>query len=170
MADLPWSFLGRVVLEPDRVHRCFSPASQAKRAFCPPPSRGKNRQQPGCGHSAIGRLLLRWLHEVSACRLTLLLRRSDAAGAGASPTSRKERETWATRQNPHPVSPKDGETKMGHPLHFLRERFFLRSSFFTPNTRAKILSTFFSWRCRSKAYSIWRRGTRLVISLSANTD
>jgi len=32
--------------------------------------------------------------------------------------------------------------------------------FFPSNTRAKILSTFFSWRGRSKAYSICRRGTQ----------
>jgi hypothetical protein len=38
------------------------------------------------------------------------------------PTSRKEREKWGTPavfypldQNPHPVSPKNGETRMGHP-------------------------------------------------------
>ena len=39
--------------------------------------------------------------------------------------------------------------------------------FFLVKTRAKILSTFFSWRGRSKAYSICLRGTLLVISLSA---
>ncbi len=42
--------------------------------------------------------------------------------------------------------------------------------FFPPNTRAKILSTFFSWRGRSKAYSICLRGTLSVISLSARTS
>src|ERR1700674_4640403 len=47
--------------------------------------------------------------------------------------------------------------------------FFFADPFFPPNTRAKILSTFFSWRGRSKAYSICWRGTRLVISLSAST-
>ena len=36
-------------------------------------------------------------------------------------------------------------------------------------TRAKILSTFFSWRGRSKACSMVLRGTRSVISLSART-
>src|ERR1700724_2728890 len=41
---------------------------------------------------------------------------------------------------------------------------------FWPKTRAKILSTFFSWRERSKACSICWRGTRLVISLSASTS
>src|SRR5256885_13033712 len=41
--------------------------------------------------------------------------------------------------------------------------------FLSPKTRAKILSTFLSWRRRSKAYSISLRGTRLVISWSAKT-
>src|SRR5262249_32480261 len=53
-------------------------------------------------------------------------------------------------------------------------RYYLFSFFFGallfacffPNTRPKILSTFFSWRSRSKAYSICFRGTLEVISLS----
>jgi len=45
------------------------------------------------------------------------------------------------------------------PCAFFRA-LFLSGLVFSPNTRAKILSTFFSWRGRSKAYSIWRRGTR----------
>ena len=45
-------------------------------------------------------------------------------------------------------------------------RGFLSADACVPNTRAKILSTFLSWRDSSKAYSICLRGTLLVISLS----
>ena len=77
-------------------------------------------------------------------------------GRSKSPLSREERE------------------KVGHPLIFFRAFIgrwaFCSRLFCLPKTRAKILSTFFSWRCRLKACSIWRRGTLLVISLSARTS
>ncbi len=47
------------------------------------------------------------------------------------------------------------------------EFFFVDVDFFFPNTRPKILSTFFSCRGKSKACSICERGTLLPISLSA---
>jgi len=49
-------------------------------------------------------------------------------------------------------------------------RLFPRFPPLVPNTRAKILSTFFNCRGRSNAYSICLRGTLPVICLSASTN
>src|SRR5580700_5115820 len=62
-----------------------------------------------------------------------------------------------------PLLAKDAR-RMGHTLSYFF--FLLLPAFFLPKTRAKILSTFFSWRLRLKACSICLRGTLAAISWS----
>jgi hypothetical protein len=83
-------------------------------------------------------------------------------------------ETALGSRNPHPCA-KDAQgwgtrSVVGLRVYFLRAGFLGLAFAVLAKTRAKILSTFFSWRGRLKACSICWRGTRLVISLSASTS
>src|SRR5215469_3397747 len=88
----------------------------------------------------------------------------NAAGA-AQPRNRNDLERFARVQQ---ISLSWSQRRHREDHRLLARRFLAAfEGCSLPNTRAKILSTFFSCRCRSKAYSTCWRGTLRVISLSA---